>query len=135
MNKTPNKILVVDDDQNIVNLVQRILDLEGYESIGVLSANEALSILSSNYQDIDIIICDYMMPEMDGLNFVKMIKQEPRYENIKIIMLTAIDAFDVIKQSMDLGVKDYIVKPFDPQEVLNAIEKLKHEELKKGQRG
>ncbi len=121
------KILIVDDDQNILELVKRILELEGYESITTDNPIQAIEIVDKMWKEIDIIICDYMMPEMDGLNFVKNIRKNPLYNHIKIIMLTAIDTFDVIKKSMFLGVKDYIVKPFDPQEVINSIEKVREE--------
>ncbi|MCS6955691.1 MAG: response regulator, partial [Candidatus Calescibacterium sp.] len=106
------KIMVVDDDPNIVELVRKILDLEGYQSIGANGSKDALVILDEYWKDISVIICDYMMPEMDGLELVRNIRKNPLYNDIKIIMLTAIDTFDIIKQSMVLGVKDYIVKPF-----------------------
>ncbi|MCX7758895.1 MAG: response regulator [bacterium] len=124
------KIMVVDDDPNIVELVRKILDLEGYQSIGANGSKDALVILDEYWKDISVIICDYMMPEMDGLELVRNIRKNPLYNDIKIIMLTAIDTFDIIKQSMVLGVKDYIVKPFDPQEVINAIERIKDDEVK-----
>ncbi|MFN3996071.1 MAG: response regulator [bacterium] len=124
------KIMIVDDDPNIVELVKRILELEGYESIGAYSAKEALDILDNSWKELDIIICDYMMPEMDGLDFVKNVRKNPLYDNIHIIMLTAIDTFDIIKQSMMLGIKDYIIKPFDPQEIIATIEKIKEKGIK-----
>jgi CheY-like chemotaxis protein len=124
------KVLVIDDDPNIVDLVQKVLEFEGYESIGAYNAKEALNVLENQWKDIKIIICDYMMPEMDGLDLVKNIRKNPLYKDIKIIMLTAMDTFDIIKQSLLLGVKDYIVKPFDPQEVINAIEKIEEDEKK-----
>ncbi|MCS7243332.1 MAG: response regulator [Candidatus Calescibacterium sp.] len=124
------KIMVVDDDPNIVELVRKILDLEGYQSIGANGSKDALVILDEYWKDIGLIICDYMMPEMDGLELVRNIRKNPLYNDIKIIMLTAIDTYDIIKQSMVLGVDDYIVKPFDPQEVINAIERIKEDEVK-----
>jgi len=129
------KILVIDDDPNIVDLVQRVLEFEGYQSLGAYNAKEALSILENQWKDINIIICDYMMPEIDGLSLVKTIRKNPLYDDIKIIMLTAMDTFDIIKQSLLLGVKDYIIKPFDPQEVINAIEKIEEDEAKKEKDG
>lgn len=122
------KIMIVDDDPNIVELVKKILELEGYESIGMTNPKEALTFIDKKWKELDVIICDYMMPDMDGLDFIKNIRKNPLYNNIKIIMLTAIDAFDIIKQSMILGVKDYIIKPFDPQEIIEAIEKIKERE-------
>ncbi|MCS7165051.1 MAG: response regulator [Candidatus Calescibacterium sp.] len=124
------KIMIVDDDPNIVELVTRILDLEGYQSIGTSNPKDALEILDKYWKDISIIICDYMMPEMDGLELVKKVRKNPLYNDIKIIMLTAIDTYDIIRQSMLMGIKDYIIKPFDPQEVINAIERIKEDEVK-----
>jgi two-component system chemotaxis response regulator CheY len=64
------------------------------------------------------------MPEMDGLEFIKKVRQNPLYNNIDILMLTATDTYETIKQSTLLGVKDYIIKPFDPQEIIEAIERV-----------
>ncbi len=118
------KILVLDDEPNITNLVSNILELEGYESLKANSVKEALEILDKNWKDIKIMICDYKMPEMDGLEFIKKVRQNPLYNNIDILMLTAIDTYETIKQSTLLGVKDYIIKPFEPQEIIEAIERV-----------
>jgi CheY-like chemotaxis protein len=118
------KILVLDDEPNITNLVSSILELEGYESLKANTVKEALEILDKNWKDIKIMICDYRMPEMDGLEFIKKIRQNPVYNNIDILMLTATDTYETIKQSTLLGVKDYIIKPFDPQEIIEAIERV-----------
>jgi DNA-binding response OmpR family regulator len=118
------KILVLDDEPNITNLVSSILELEGYESLKANTVKEALEILDKNWKDIKIMICDYRMPEMDGLEFIKKVRQNPLYNNIDILMLTAIDTYETIKQSTLLGVKDYIIKPFDPQEIIEAIERV-----------
>jgi CheY-like chemotaxis protein len=118
------KILVLDDEPNITNLVSSILELEGYESLKANTVKEALEILDKNWKDIKIMICDYRMPEMDGLEFIKKIRQNPLYNNIDILMLTATDTYETIKQSTLLGVKDYIIKPFDPQEIIEAIERV-----------
>ncbi|MGB9638068.1 MAG: response regulator [bacterium] len=123
-NKKKIKILVLDDEPNITNLVSSILELEGYESLKANSVKEALEILDKNWKDIKIMICDYKMPEMDGLEFIKQVRQNPLYNNIDILMLTAIDTYETIKQSALLGVKDYIIKPFEPQEIIEAIERL-----------
>jgi DNA-binding response OmpR family regulator len=118
------KILVLDDEPNITNLVSSILELEGYESLKANTVKEALEILDKNWKDIKIMICDYRMPEMDGLEFIKKVRQNPLYNNIDILMLTATDTYETIKQSTLLGVKDYIIKPFDPQEIIEAIERV-----------
>jgi len=118
------KILVLDDEPNITNLVSSILELEGYESLKANTAKEALEILDKNWKDIKVMICDYRMPEMNGLEFIKKIRQNPLYNNIDILMLTATDTYETIKQSTLLGVKDYIIKPFDPQEIIEAIERV-----------
>jgi CheY-like chemotaxis protein len=118
------KILVLDDEPNITNLVSSILELEGYESLKANTVKEALEILDKNWKDIKVMICDYRMPEMDGLEFIKKVRQNPLYNNIDILMLTATDTYETIKQSTLLGVKDYIIKPFDPQEIIEAIERV-----------
>ena len=119
-----NKILVVDDEPTIVELVGNILSLEGFEILRAYNGKQALEILDQHWQEVYLIIVDYMMPEMDGLELVKQVRKNPLYNKIKIIMLTVVDVFDTIKQAAMLKVDDYIIKPFDPQEILDAVARL-----------
>ena len=112
-------VLVVDDEAILRNLLDKILKREGYSVFLAPSAMEALQILSDN--KIDIVLSDVKMPEMDGFELLKNIKNS--HPNVGTIMMTGYeDAFSV-KDALLLGADDYITKPFKSIEVSMIIER------------
>lgn len=118
------KILVIDDDPLIVKLVTSRLQSAGFDVVAASDGQSGLEQASSH--DPDLIICDIMMPKMDGYTFVTEYKGKDLPRKVPIIVLTA-------KQGMkDLfemeGVSDYIVKPFDGDELIQKINKYLNKE-------
>nr|WP_307989883.1 response regulator transcription factor [uncultured Niameybacter sp.] len=114
MNKS--KILVVDDDTNIAELISLYLQKEGYDTKEVYSGKQAVEAFES-YKP-DLILLDVMLPEMDGYDVCKHIR---RTSKAPIIMLTAkCDVFDKVL-GLELGADDYIAKPFDPKELIARV--------------
>lgn len=110
------KILVVDDDKNIVELISLYLQKEGYETKKVYRGREAIKAFNS--YNPDLILLDIMLPEMDGYDVCKEIRKT---SNVPIIMLTARgETFDKVL-GLELGADDYIVKPFDPKELTARV--------------
>ncbi len=110
------KVLIVDDDKNICELLRIYLEKEGYTTIVSNSGTEA--IVKFNSLNPDIILLDIMIPGMDGWQICKEIR---KISNIPIIMLTAkSEVFDKVL-GLELGADDYIVKPFDAKEVIARI--------------
>ena len=108
------KILVVDDDKEIVELISIYLHNEGYEAVKAYDGKEAMEYVRST-PDIGLLILDIMMPELDGMQVVKALRKESQ---IPIIMLTAKTTdMDKIK-GLVAGADDYITKPFNPLEVM-----------------
>ncbi|ODA39118.1 response regulator transcription factor [Desulfosporosinus sp. BG] len=109
-------ILVVDDDRDIVKLIMKSLRLEQFEVIAAYSGQEALSALQEN--PIDFIVLDIMMPEMDGLEVCRNIRNK---YNIPILFLSARDR-DIDKIiGLEIGADDYMTKPFSIQELTSRI--------------
>lgn len=121
------KILVVDDDKNICELLGLYLKKEGYEVIFAYNGSEAVSIAKKEMPDI--IILDVMMPIINGWEACKLIRQ---HTNVPIIMLTALDTIENKVQGLNIGADDYIVKPFEPVEVIARINAHLRRENKKG---
>ncbi len=110
------KILIVEDDKNISKLVKYNLEKAGFECTVTITGEEALGVLDK--QSVDLIILDIMLPEMDGFEFCKRIKQDKKLSCIPVIMLTARgEEVDRIV-GFELGADDYIVKPFSPRELV-----------------
>lgn len=113
------KILVIDDELNIVELLKYNLISSGYKVLYSLNGKDGLNLAIENKPDL--ILLDVMLPEMDGFDVCKEMKKNKGIENIPIIMLTAKgDEFDKIL-GLELGADDYITKPFSVRELLARI--------------
>lgn len=112
------KILVVDDESRMRKLVKDFLRREGYEVIEAADGEEALDIFFEE-KNINLIICDVMMPKIDGFEVVKEIRQ---YSKVPIIMLTAKGEENDELNGFDLGVDEYISKPFSPKILVARVE-------------
>lgn len=113
------KVLVVDDDANIRELISIFLSGEGYTVIEAENGQEALTLLEEN--NIQIVVVDVMMPEVDGYELTKEVK---KYYDIPILMVTAKGESQDKLKGFDLGVDDYVVKPFDPLEIVARVKAL-----------
>ena len=113
------KILVVDDEEDILELVRYNLAREGYQVTGTLTGEDALRKVRS--ESFDLIVLDLMLPGMDGLAFTKTLKNDPRLRSIPIIMLSAKGEEADIVTGLELGADDYITKPFSPKVMIARV--------------
>lgn len=114
------KILVVEDDKDLNQTVCAYLNRNGYEAIGCLSANDAYNEMYGNL--FDMIISDIMMPQIDGYEFAKTVRE--MNQDIPILFMTARDDFESKRKGFGAGVDDYMVKPIDLNELLLRIDAL-----------
>lgn len=113
------KILIVDDEKDIVKMLDYNLKKEGYKTVSAHDGEEALR--AANKEIPDLIILDLMLPGIDGLEVCKSLKKEPKTSAIPIIMLTAkSQELDKII-GLELGADDYVTKPFSPRELVARI--------------
>lgn len=116
------RILIVDDSASVRQVVGIVLRGAGYEVIEAKDGADAMSRLDG--QKIHLIISDVNMPRMDGITFVKEAKQVPAYRFTPIIMLTTESAEDKKTAGRNAGAKAWVVKPFQPAQMLAAVSKL-----------
>lgn len=128
------KILVVDDEKDILELIDFNLSKNGYRVRTVTSGEEALDLIKEN--DYDLIILDLMLPGVDGFDITKIIKADKHKANIPIVMVTAkADEADKVA-GLEIGADHYVTKPFSPRELLAIVKAtlrrkpVKHEEEK-----
>lgn len=114
------KILVIEDNQDVRENIAEILELSGYEV--VTSVNGKEGVIAVNQSHPDLILCDVMMPDLDGFGVLKILNYNPLTSNIPFIFLTAKAEKSDFRKGMGLGASDYITKPFDDTELLDAIE-------------
>ena len=111
-----SKIMVVDDEMHIRELVRFYLDKAGIDTIEAANAEEALDIVENQY--IDLAVVDIMMPGMDGFELVEQMRQ---YREFPVIMLTAKSQSKDKLRGFSLGIDDYVTKPFDPDELMARV--------------
>src|ERR1700691_5652992 len=115
----PPQILVVDDDQDTVAILARHLEREGFVPIAANSGAQCLKLVQEN--EVDVILLDLMMPEMDGFQVVKALRDNPVTAEIPVIMITARDDLDARAEGMRLGVSDFLAKPVFRRQLANRI--------------
>ncbi len=116
------KILVIDDEPNIVQTLQDRLEMNDYK---VVTAGNGKEGLEQAVQEMpDIILLDVIMPIMDGHEMLEALRKKPECQNISVIMLTARSQTQDIARANACGIDDYIVKPFDLSELLEKIERV-----------
>lgn len=116
------KILVVDDDIAINELIKVNLELAYYKVINAYDGNKGYALAKQEFPDL--VILDVMMPEVDGYTVAKRIRENPSTKDIPIIMLTALNMIQNKAQGFDIGVDDYLVKPFEMEELLMRVKAL-----------
>ena len=113
-----HKILVVDDEESLCEILQFNLEVEGYEVDVAYSAEQALGMHPERYS---LILLDVMMGEISGFRMAQMLKTNPETANIPVIFCTARDNEDDTVAGLNLGADDYIAKPFSEREVLARV--------------
>ncbi len=116
------KILVAEDNPDMVVMLQMTLEHWGYDSIVAKNGKDAVDIAASELPDL--VLLDIMMPKMDGLEAARLIRQNPKTHSIPILALTAKASFEDREACLQSGCDDYISKPFAATELVSRIEKL-----------
>lgn len=112
-------VLVVDDEEVIRDVCAKILESEGYQVTTAASGKEALRLVSQTV--FDAVVTDIMMPDMTGLELLEVIKSTDL--DVSTIVITGLGTFDMATQSDRLGAREFVVKPFTPDELSRAVRK------------
>jgi two-component system alkaline phosphatase synthesis response regulator PhoP len=115
-------VLVVDDDPVIQKLLQVNFEMEGYDVVIAGDGEEGLAM--AREERPDLVLLDVMMPKMNGLDVAAALRADEVTEAIPIIMLSAKAQASDVQAGLDLGVDDYVTKPFDPLELLERVNAL-----------
>ncbi|MGF1540828.1 MAG: response regulator transcription factor [Pleurocapsa sp.] len=118
--KDNKNLLLIDDDPNLILLVKDYLEFRGYNVVTAENGREALEILDEGVPDM--IICDVMMPEMDGYSLVQHIRKEPTTNRIPVLFLSAKGQSQDRVKGLNEGADVYMVKPFEPEELVAQVE-------------
>ena len=130
-------ILVVDDDHYMVRLISYVLETAGYTVVEAANGREALDLLAEHAASLtgdaasltgdaasltpDLVICDIMMPELDGFATVEAIRADPKTRGLPVIMLTARGQEQDVQRAQEVGADDYLTKPFSSNQILESV--------------
>lgn len=118
-------ILIVDDKPEIAKVIAMFLS-SSYRTKTQNSGREAIELLKETEEIPALIISDVRMPDMDGYEFIRALKNDRRTESIRIIILSSVDSSADKIRLLDMGADDFILKPFNPEEIKIRVGKLLH---------
>jgi len=117
------RVLVVDDFPTMRRILKNVLrQLEMRDTLEAGNGKEALEVLKK--EEVDLILCDLLMPEMNGIELLRVCKDDPQLSNIPFIMVTAEAQKKAVMEAIKAGVDNYITKPFTPERLKDAINKV-----------
>ena len=113
------KILLVDDDKLVTDLLEKLLKSDGYQTITVNDSSKAVEVAQA--ETPDLVLLDLMMPQPDGFRVCRMLREQPQFKHLPIIIVTALDDSDSRAVAFGAGANDYLTKPFHPDELAEKI--------------
>lgn len=122
MAESPKRILICDDDPVILRLLEVNLELEGYDVLTANHGEEAFEIATRERPDL--VILDIMMPRLDGYQTCQKLKAQESTEDIPVVFLSAKAQASDIEKGKSFGVSEYLTKPFDPNDLIDVVERL-----------
>ena len=122
MNEIKKRILVVDDEQDMVFGLRMMLEANGFNVLAAFDGQEALD--KARMGNPDLIVLDLMMPKLDGYKVCRLLKFDEKYKKIPIIMLTARTSDAEQKMGFEVGADAYLTKPFEQQVLMSKIKEL-----------
>lgn len=123
------KILIVDDDPQATKLLEMLLTPRGYSTVSVNESSTAVNVAIDTAPDL--IILDLMMPDPDGFKVCRMLRADSRFIFTPILIITALDDTDSRIVAYGAGADDYLIKPYNVDELASTIKYLLHEEIEK----
>lgn len=116
------KVLVVDDDPVILELLRINFEMEGFEVVSACDGRAGLE--RAVAEAPDLVISDIMMPNVDGLQMLQQIRADPGIAELPVVLLSAKAQQTEVQKGLDMGADDYVTKPFDPLELLDRVNAL-----------
>ena len=119
----PPRALVVDDARTVRRILKRILEEAGYEAVEAENGRDALAWLASG-QLAQLVFVDWEMPEMNGITFVRKVRENAAYADVRLVMVTKETRLHNVKEALEAGADEYIMKPFTRDVVRDKLQLL-----------
>jgi two-component system, chemotaxis family, chemotaxis protein CheY len=113
--------LVIDDSRAIRMILGRTLNRFGYEVCSAANGREALDMIGQQNFELSVILVDWNMPEMNGLDFVKTIRADPKYREVPLMMVTTETEIEQMDRALEAGANEYVMKPFTDDAIADKL--------------
>ena len=114
------KVVIVDDSAAMRRMEQRMLESMGWSVVTAANGVEALAVLEQQ-TGIQLLLTDWHMPEMDGLELVRQVRRQDRYSAMRVIMVTSESVVEAVQSALDAGADDFVMKPFSSEALSERI--------------
>jgi DNA-binding response OmpR family regulator len=114
-------VLVVEDDDHISQVLKFMLERQGYRVVHLADGRAAVSHVESSVVPPDLVLLDVMLPYVDGFEIVRLIRAQPAWAAVPVLMLTAKNTERDTVRALDAGANDFVIKPFQPNELLARV--------------
>jgi two-component system chemotaxis response regulator CheY len=115
------KVIIADDSRMIRNIIDKTISTIGCEAIHATNGREVLDLLGTRSEDVELILLDWNMPVLNGLDVLKSMQNNGQYRKIPVLMISTESEEDRIAQIMNAGAWGYLSKPFTPERLINTI--------------
>jgi DNA-binding response OmpR family regulator len=116
------KILVVEDNPETADLLEASLQFEGYEVVKIHAVGQAIQAMLSEHPSL--VLLDIMMPDVSGLEFLRYVRRDPRFDKVPILIISARATQEDFDKALEAGASSYLTKPFTQEELLTTVAKL-----------
>ncbi|MBN2357467.1 response regulator [candidate division KSB1 bacterium] len=116
------KIIIADDSRMVRGIVEKIVGSIGFDAVHAANGKEAMDILRTEHQAIDLVLLDWNMPVLSGMDVIKKMQGEDQFKNIPVLMVSTESETQRIQEALNAGAKGYVTKPFTPEQLIGAIQ-------------
>lgn len=118
----PRKVLIVEDNPETADVLETSLQLEGYQTVKIHAVGQAIQALLR--EKPDLVLLDVVMPDVSGLEFLRYLRRDPRFDQVPIMIVSARAEAEDIKKGLQAGATAYLPKPFTQDELIQAVSKV-----------
>lgn len=118
------KLIVADDSRLVRGIVEKAVSSIGFEAVLAANGQEALNILTADDQGIDLVLLDWNMPVLNGIDVIRTMRGNDRFERIPVLMISTESEDDRIQEAMSAGAQGYLTKPFTADQLIGAIRRV-----------
>jgi two-component system, chemotaxis family, chemotaxis protein CheY len=118
------KLIVADDSRLVRNLIEKAVASIGFDAIQASNGKDVLNVLEANDQDIHLVLLDWNMPVLNGIDVIKSMRSDDRFKNIPVLMVSTESEEDRIQAVISAGAQGYLTKPFTADQLIDAVHRV-----------